>query len=265
MTSDRDRELISIGRFGRLANLSPRQLRYYHALGLLTPAAVDPASGYRYYAEAQRETAELIALLRSIDMPVAEIQSLLADRSPANVRAVFDRLRATVEERLGHARRMLGRIDRLILEDIAMEQKQATYPYLAFTEESREVLQLTQRLAEDAGHGRIGPEHLLAGLAGDPAGRAGAALRGLGVDARAVVAAITAEPGTGGPPLPTAAVRDVIAAAFDAAGIADPAQAGEEVIDSANLLRCTLRSEDAAAVLRRLGVAPAAVLAELGG
>lgn len=27
MTPDRDRELISIGRFGRLANLSPRQLR----------------------------------------------------------------------------------------------------------------------------------------------------------------------------------------------------------------------------------------------
>ena len=47
------RELLPIGRFGKQAQLTPRQLRYYHALGLLVPAAVDPGSGYRYYAEAQ--------------------------------------------------------------------------------------------------------------------------------------------------------------------------------------------------------------------
>jgi DNA-binding transcriptional MerR regulator len=97
-------ELLSIGRFGKEAQLTPRQLRYYHARGLLIPAAVDPHSGYRYYAEAQLASAELIALLRSVDMPVAEIQLLLTDRSPANTGAVFERLRASVERSLERAR-----------------------------------------------------------------------------------------------------------------------------------------------------------------
>jgi DNA-binding transcriptional MerR regulator len=93
-------ELLPIGRFGKESQLSPRQLRYYHALGLLVPAAINPDSGYRYYASAQIATAELIALLRTADMPVADIQALLADRSQANVRAIFERLRAGLEQKL---------------------------------------------------------------------------------------------------------------------------------------------------------------------
>lgn len=262
-----ERGLIPIGRFAAQANLSPRQLRYYHALGLLPPAAVDPRSGYRYYAEAQRATAELIALLRSVDMPVPEIQSLLADRSPANVRRVFDRLRAGVEDRLRQAREVLDRLDTLELEESVMEQQATVYPYEAFTEESREVLQLTQRLADDAGDGHIGPEHLLAALASPPAGDAGVALRGLGLDTEAILGAVAAERGPAPAerpehPLPDAALRGVIAGAFAAAGV-DPAAASPDVVDTANLLRRTVEADGASAALRRLGVDQARVLAAL--
>lgn len=269
MTSDRGPGLIPIGRFARLANLSPRQLRYYHALGLLPPAAVDPHSGYRYYAEAQRATAELIALLRSVDMPVPEIQSLLADRSPDNVRRVFDRLRSSVEDRLRQAREVLDRLDTLTLEESLMERQETTvYPYEAFTDESREVLQLTQRLADDAGDGHIGPEHMLAALASPSAGRAGTALRGLGLSTEGILHAAAGDrdaPATARPEhlLPNAALRGVVADAFAAAGV-DPAAAGERVIDTANLLRGTVGATDATAVLRRLGVEPARVLTALG-
>lgn len=275
MVPDRQRGLISIGRFARLASLTPRQLRYYHALGLLMPAAVDPDSGYRYYAATQQATAELIALLRSVDMPLPEIQSLLGDRSPANVRAVFDRLRARVEERLEHARHILDRLDSLTLEDTVMEQRTTpVYPYVAFTEESREVLLLAQQLAEDAGHGYIGTEHLLAALASGRAGRAAAALAAAGVETGAVIAAasaVLAETGAAdpasGPPVPIAPVREVIADAFASAGV-DATTTAEQVIDSANLLRCTLRERGgehvgAALVLQRLGVTPSQVLAQL--
>ena len=270
-----ERRLLPIGRFARLANLTPRQLRYYHALGLLLPAAVDPGSGYRYYAEAQRATAELIALLRSVDMPVPEIQSLLEDRSPANVRRVFERLRTAVEERLRRAHEILSRLDALTLEGTLMERKEATvYPYEAFTEESREVLQLTQRLADEAGHGSIGAEHMLAALAGDSAGEAGRALRRLGVDTAAVMRIAGAMAGDGAAAaggrtpaperaLPDAALRTVVAEAFAAAGV-DPAAPGEQVVDTANLLRRTVAAPAAAEVLDRLRVPPARVLAELG-
>ena len=267
-----DRRLLPIGRFARLASLTPRQLRYYHSLGLLVPAAVDPDSGYRYYAEAQRAAAELIALLRSVDMPVPEIQSLLEDRSPANVRRVFDRLRRTVEERLRDAQEILARLDGLTLEDTLMERKEATvYPYEAFTDESREVLLLTQRLAQDAGHGAIGAEHMLAALASDSAGAAGATLRRLGVGTDEVMraaGAIVAERGGSAPgperALPDGALRGVVAEAFAAAGV-DPSAPAERVIDTTNLLRRTVGAPAAAAVLERLRVPPARVLEELGG
>jgi DNA-binding transcriptional MerR regulator len=274
VAGDQRRKLIPIGRFARLSSLTPRQLRYYHALGLLLPAAVDPDSGYRYYAQAQRATAELIALLRSVDMPLPDIQSMLADRSTANVRAAFDRLRTTVEERLARARDILDRLDSPALEDTVMEQEAAaTYPYAAFTEESREVLLLAQRLAEEGGDRWVGTEHMLAALAGESAGATGRALRPLGVDATAVMSvvdAIRAERGgrepASGPPLPNAAIRDVIAQSFVSAGV-DPSAAGDQVIDTANLLSCTLRARDdeggAAMVLRRLDITGAEVLARL--
>ena len=40
-----DGELLSIGRFARLAGLSVGALRHYHQHGLLVPARVDPQTG----------------------------------------------------------------------------------------------------------------------------------------------------------------------------------------------------------------------------
>ena len=41
-------ELLTIGEFSQACGLSPKVLRTYAADGLLTPAAVDRGSGYRY-------------------------------------------------------------------------------------------------------------------------------------------------------------------------------------------------------------------------
>ncbi|MGW1927267.1 MerR family transcriptional regulator, partial [Streptomyces massasporeus] len=47
-------------------------------LGLLPPARVDPFTGYRYYAVEQLERARLIAWLRGIGMPLAEVGRVCA-------------------------------------------------------------------------------------------------------------------------------------------------------------------------------------------
>ena len=79
-------ERLSIGEFGVRSRLSPKALRLYQELGLLEPAAVDPDTGYRSYQLAQLEQAHLIALLRRIALPLAEIKAILAlepaERSP---------------------------------------------------------------------------------------------------------------------------------------------------------------------------------------
>ncbi|MGW0180003.1 MerR family transcriptional regulator, partial [Nocardia sp. NPDC003345] len=68
--------LLTIGAFARAARLTPKALRLYDDLGLLPPAAVDPESGYRFYDSDQLEQARLIAQLRSIGMPLAEVDAV---------------------------------------------------------------------------------------------------------------------------------------------------------------------------------------------
>jgi DNA-binding transcriptional MerR regulator len=106
--------LVPIGRFAKLAGLTVPQLRHYDRRGILPPAARDRTSGYRYYSEAQAQAARVIALLRSIDVPLADIQELLAAPEPERVRRVFADHRLRVERRLGEASAALESIDRII-------------------------------------------------------------------------------------------------------------------------------------------------------
>jgi protein phosphatase len=67
---------MTSGEFARASRLSPKALRLYDELGLLSPAEVDPVSGYRRYAPAQLEQARLVAWLRRLGMPLARIRSV---------------------------------------------------------------------------------------------------------------------------------------------------------------------------------------------
>ena len=81
-------ELLTIGAFARAARLTPKALRLYDQVGLLPPAAVDPESGYRLYDQRQLDRARLIAELRRIDMPLAEIRTVCAMGTTAAAEAV---------------------------------------------------------------------------------------------------------------------------------------------------------------------------------
>ncbi len=71
-------ELLTIGAFAKASRLSPKALRLYDELGLLTPARVDPDTGYRRYAPEQLEQARLVAWLRRLGMPLARIRQVCA-------------------------------------------------------------------------------------------------------------------------------------------------------------------------------------------
>src|ERR1700678_40265 len=70
--------LLTIGDFARATHLSIRTLRKYHESGLLEPASVDPDNGYRQYAVEQIVSAQIIRRFRSLEMPLAEIRSVLS-------------------------------------------------------------------------------------------------------------------------------------------------------------------------------------------
>jgi serine/threonine protein phosphatase PrpC len=71
-------ELWTIGTFAKASRLSPKALRLYDELGLLTPAQVDPLTGYRFYAPDQLEGARLVAWLRRLGMPLPQIRAVCA-------------------------------------------------------------------------------------------------------------------------------------------------------------------------------------------
>jgi DNA-binding transcriptional MerR regulator len=70
--------LLTIGDFARATHFSIGTLRKYHESGLLEPLSVDPNTGYRRYAIEQIATAQIIRRFRRLDMPIAEIRSVLS-------------------------------------------------------------------------------------------------------------------------------------------------------------------------------------------
>ncbi|MFE4461213.1 MerR family transcriptional regulator, partial [Nocardia tengchongensis] len=71
-------KLMSIGGFSSLSRISVRMLRHYDAGGVLVPAWVDDATGYRRYAPEQLADAARIRELRDVGFGVSAIGALLA-------------------------------------------------------------------------------------------------------------------------------------------------------------------------------------------
>ena len=110
-----DDDLLQIGVFSRLSRISVRMLRHYAEHGLLIPAWVDPASGYRYYHADQLRVAGRITALRDIGLPVAEMAAMLDSFSDSDrLSARLAEHRGRLHQQLGQATGRLAELDRLI-------------------------------------------------------------------------------------------------------------------------------------------------------
>ncbi len=98
-------EVLAIGEFSRVTHLSVRTLRRYHDAGLLEPAVVDPATGYRSYTAGQTPAAQIIHWLRELDGPLRDVQRILACPDP-EARGVL------VAQHLQHLQRLEAELDR---------------------------------------------------------------------------------------------------------------------------------------------------------
>lgn len=112
----------SIGEVARASGLSISALRFYDGAGVLVPAEVDVSTGYRRYGDDQLRAARLVAALRRVGMPVAEITSAVAQLTdPPAVRRLLDEHLRRLENGLADARRELSRVHSLLdLQEHAM-------------------------------------------------------------------------------------------------------------------------------------------------
>ncbi|WP_067864527.1 MerR family transcriptional regulator [Nocardia shimofusensis] len=105
---------VAIGEFARLSHLSVKTLRYYHDIGLLAPAEIDPRSGYRRYRTDQVEQALLIRRLRLLDMPLPEIEDVLTAPGIAARDAALRAHLERMEEQLQRTRTVVASLRALL-------------------------------------------------------------------------------------------------------------------------------------------------------
>jgi DNA-binding transcriptional MerR regulator/effector-binding domain-containing protein len=105
-------ELMTIGEFSRRCRLPASTLRYYHERGLLVPAHVDRATGYRYYRRAQLVAAALVGELRRAGISPAVIGRITNGDADAAVALADERARIETEMRDRAA--SLSTIDRIL-------------------------------------------------------------------------------------------------------------------------------------------------------
>jgi len=85
-------EMMSIGQFSKATGLSISALRFYAARDVLEPAAVDPGSNYRRYADAQIDAGRLIRDLRRLEMPLDMIRHALTSSQSEREQLIRDHL-----------------------------------------------------------------------------------------------------------------------------------------------------------------------------
>lgn len=89
---------MTVGQLARLSGLTPKALRHYHDIGVLSPVSVDPDNRYRRYGREQVQIACQIRALRELDVPLGEIRGIVhstdRERALARLRAHRDRLGA---------------------------------------------------------------------------------------------------------------------------------------------------------------------------
>jgi DNA-binding transcriptional MerR regulator len=92
--------MFAIGDFARHGRVSVRMLRHYDAIGLLRPAHVDPATGYRSYAAAQLADLNRVVALKDLGFTLEQVRTMLTEELDlAEVRAMLRLRQAEIERR----------------------------------------------------------------------------------------------------------------------------------------------------------------------
>lgn len=99
------KERFTTGEFAALCGVTRHTLFHYDEIGIFSPA-IRGENGYRYYAPAQIEVFQVIAVLKELGMPLSQIKSYLDRRSPEALLALLEREGAALTEKLARLRRL---------------------------------------------------------------------------------------------------------------------------------------------------------------
>lgn len=104
--------MFRIREFARFTRVSVKMLRHYDELGLLKPARVDAATGYRYYAANQVPRLNRIIALKDLGFTLEQIGLALSeDLSVDELRGMLKLRRAEIEQTLSTEQTRLALVE----------------------------------------------------------------------------------------------------------------------------------------------------------
>jgi len=104
--------MIKIGDFSRLSQVPISTLRYYDEMGLLQPAAVDEATGYRFYTLEQLPLLNRILALKWLGLSLDQIAQLMTEEVPtSHIRGMLRMKRLDLQQQVREAEERLSRVE----------------------------------------------------------------------------------------------------------------------------------------------------------
>lgn len=104
--------MFTIGEFARHGRVSVRMLRHYDATGLLRPARVDEASGYRFYTAGQLARLNRIIALKDLGFSLDQVRVMLDEQvSAEQLRGMLRLRQAELQSRLSADRARLAQVE----------------------------------------------------------------------------------------------------------------------------------------------------------
>jgi DNA-binding transcriptional MerR regulator len=104
--------MFTIGDFARHGRVSVRMLRHYDAIGLLRPARVDQASGYRFYAAGQLARLNRVIALKDLGFTLQQIRAVLDEQVTVDqLRGMLRLRRAELEAAMAADAARLSRVE----------------------------------------------------------------------------------------------------------------------------------------------------------
>lgn len=104
--------MFTIGEFARHGRVSVRMLRHYDSTGLLRPARVDAASGYRFYAAGQLARLNRIIALKDLGFSLDQVRVMLDEQvSAEQLRGMLRLRQAELQSRLSADRARLAQVE----------------------------------------------------------------------------------------------------------------------------------------------------------
>lgn len=105
-------DLLKIGEFAKISDVSVKTLRYYDRIGLFQPVYVDPSTSYRYYSPAQLERLRQVLALKALGLSLKQIDQLMEDGlPPAKLRGMLRLRKHEIQDRLQKESARLDRVE----------------------------------------------------------------------------------------------------------------------------------------------------------